>query len=163
VFVQYQKLLHSDNYVTKRQSLKLLGELLLDRHNFSVSCPETKLSLFWHYPLIWNAWEDAEAVCLVRCLGRSQHVCSLSPLVNKLLGGILSWAQTLLRLFTERQFPHKVHAYLVHNWCLSCSQGTKNTKKTSYPSLSQFVFSSFITHSQMTKHTASGLRKLAFY
>jgi len=36
VFVQYQKLLHSDNYVTKRQSLKLLGELLLDRHNFSV-------------------------------------------------------------------------------------------------------------------------------
>ena len=37
VFVQYQKLLHSDNYVTKRQSLKLLGELLLDRHNFSVS------------------------------------------------------------------------------------------------------------------------------
>ena len=36
VFVQYQRLLHSDNYVTKRQSLKLLGELLLDRHNFSV-------------------------------------------------------------------------------------------------------------------------------
>lgn len=36
VFIQYQKLLHSDNYVTKRQSLKLLGELLLDRHNFSV-------------------------------------------------------------------------------------------------------------------------------
>ena len=36
IFVQYQKLLHSDNYVTKRQSLKLLGELLLDRHNFSV-------------------------------------------------------------------------------------------------------------------------------
>ena len=36
IFEQYQKLLHSDNYVTKRQSLKLLGELLLDRHNFSV-------------------------------------------------------------------------------------------------------------------------------
>jgi len=36
VFVHYQQLLHSDNYVTKRQSLKLLGELLLDRHNFSV-------------------------------------------------------------------------------------------------------------------------------
>merc|ERR1719266_2550578 len=36
VFDQYQKLLHSDNYVTRRQSLKLLGELLLDRHNFSV-------------------------------------------------------------------------------------------------------------------------------
>merc|ERR1719154_775756 len=36
VFMHYQQLLNSDNYVTKRQSLKLLGELLLDRHNFSV-------------------------------------------------------------------------------------------------------------------------------
>lgn len=35
-FGHYSKLLHSDNYVTKRQSLKLLGELLLDRHNFTV-------------------------------------------------------------------------------------------------------------------------------
>lgn len=44
-FTYYQKLLNSDNYVTKRQSLKLLGELLLDRHNFTImtryiSCPE---------------------------------------------------------------------------------------------------------------------------
>jgi len=36
VFDQYQKLLNSENYVTRRQSLKLLGELLLDRHNYSV-------------------------------------------------------------------------------------------------------------------------------
>ncbi|KAI5618421.1 calcium-binding protein 39-like isoform X1, partial [Silurus asotus] len=36
VFENYEKLLHSENYVTKRQSLKLLGELLLDRHNFTV-------------------------------------------------------------------------------------------------------------------------------
>ncbi|KAJ4924277.1 hypothetical protein JOQ06_000517 [Pogonophryne albipinna] len=36
VFTDYEKLLHSENYVTKRQSLKLLGELLLDRHNFTV-------------------------------------------------------------------------------------------------------------------------------
>jgi len=36
VFVPYEQLLHSDNYVTRRQSLKLLGELLLDRHNFTV-------------------------------------------------------------------------------------------------------------------------------
>ncbi|RWS22914.1 protein Mo25-like isoform X2, partial [Leptotrombidium deliense] len=35
-FRDYQKLLNSSNYVTKRQSLKLLGELLLDRHNFAV-------------------------------------------------------------------------------------------------------------------------------
>ncbi|CAJ0956443.1 unnamed protein product, partial [Mesorhabditis belari] len=35
-FGEYQKLLNSENYVTRRQSLKLLGELLLDRHNFNV-------------------------------------------------------------------------------------------------------------------------------
>lgn len=35
-FEHYQKLLHSENYVTRRQSLKLLGELLLDRYNFTV-------------------------------------------------------------------------------------------------------------------------------
>lgn len=36
VFEYYQRLLNSENYVTRRQSLKLLGELLLDRHNFTV-------------------------------------------------------------------------------------------------------------------------------
>jgi calcium binding protein 39 len=35
-FGAYQNLLHSENYVVRRQSLKLLGELLLDRHNFNV-------------------------------------------------------------------------------------------------------------------------------
>jgi len=35
-FESYTKLLHSTNYVIKRQSLKLLGELLLDRTNFKV-------------------------------------------------------------------------------------------------------------------------------
>lgn len=35
VFQNYQKLLNSENYVTRRQALKLLGELLLDRHNFT--------------------------------------------------------------------------------------------------------------------------------
>ncbi|XP_076453992.1 protein Mo25-like [Babylonia areolata] len=33
-FSHYQQLLYSENYVTRRQALKLLGELLLDRHNF---------------------------------------------------------------------------------------------------------------------------------
>uniref|UniRef100_A0A7E4V2P5 Calcium-binding protein 39-like n=1 Tax=Panagrellus redivivus TaxID=6233 RepID=A0A7E4V2P5_PANRE len=35
-FENYQNLLKSENYVVRRQSLKLLGELLLDRHNFNV-------------------------------------------------------------------------------------------------------------------------------
>uniref|UniRef100_A0AC34QQ69 Uncharacterized protein n=1 Tax=Panagrolaimus sp. JU765 TaxID=591449 RepID=A0AC34QQ69_9BILA len=35
-FDSYQNLLKSENYVVRRQSLKLLGELLLDRHNFNV-------------------------------------------------------------------------------------------------------------------------------
>lgn len=36
VFTHYQTLLTSENYVTRRQSLKLLGELLLDRSNYNV-------------------------------------------------------------------------------------------------------------------------------
>ncbi|MFH4982848.1 hypothetical protein AB6A40_009557 [Gnathostoma spinigerum] len=35
-FEAYLNLLNSDNYVTRRQSLKLLSELLLDRHNFNI-------------------------------------------------------------------------------------------------------------------------------
>eukprot|EP00762_Andalucia_godoyi_P008352 ANDGO_07371.mRNA.1 Protein Mo25 len=35
-FTRYNALLSSENYVTRRQSLKLLGELLLDRTNFKV-------------------------------------------------------------------------------------------------------------------------------
>ncbi|EKM53238.1 uncharacterized protein PHACADRAFT_99790 [Phanerochaete carnosa HHB-10118-sp] len=35
-FASYTQLIMSSNYVTKRQSLKLLGEILLDRANFSV-------------------------------------------------------------------------------------------------------------------------------
>ena len=34
--LQYKELLNSNNYVTRRQSLKLLGELLLDRANFTI-------------------------------------------------------------------------------------------------------------------------------
>jgi len=36
VFSSYTKLLTSENYVVRRQSLKLLGELLLDRANFNI-------------------------------------------------------------------------------------------------------------------------------
>lgn len=36
MFEHYVKLLDSENYVTRRQSLKLLGELLLDRANFTI-------------------------------------------------------------------------------------------------------------------------------
>jgi len=36
IFDDYRLLLNSENYVTKRTSLKLLGELLLDRTNFHV-------------------------------------------------------------------------------------------------------------------------------
>lgn len=35
-FTHYQNLLNSDNYVTRRQALKLLGELLLERHYFTI-------------------------------------------------------------------------------------------------------------------------------
>ena len=35
-FTSFKTLIASSNYVTKRQSLKLLGEILLDRANFNV-------------------------------------------------------------------------------------------------------------------------------
>lgn len=35
-FASFKTLISSGNYVTKRQSLKLLGEILLDRANFNV-------------------------------------------------------------------------------------------------------------------------------
>ena len=35
-FAAYTQLIMSSNYVNKRQSLKLLGEILLDRANFNV-------------------------------------------------------------------------------------------------------------------------------
>jgi calcium binding protein 39 len=35
-FASFTTLILSNNYVTKRQSLKLLGEILLDRANFNV-------------------------------------------------------------------------------------------------------------------------------
>lgn len=36
MFTMYNSLILSNNYVTKRQSLKLLGEILLDRANYNV-------------------------------------------------------------------------------------------------------------------------------
>ena len=36
LFTMYNRMLQSDNYVLKRQSLKLLSELLLDRQNFAI-------------------------------------------------------------------------------------------------------------------------------
>jgi hypothetical protein len=100
-------------------------------------------------------WYSDTSPFSIPCLGCPQLASSLSPVVNKLFGGILSWAQTLITSFTERQLSHKVHAYLVHNSCLTHSQGTKNTKKSSCPSHSQLVSISFITCSQMIKHMAS--------
>lgn len=56
VFNHYQRLLNSENYVTRRQSLKLLGELLLDRHNFTVSVVGERL----------KAHEEEEGILLNR-------------------------------------------------------------------------------------------------
>lgn len=58
-FGQYMALVQSENYVTKRQCLKLLGELLLDRSNFAImsrfiSSPE-------HLKVIMNLLRDASA------------------------------------------------------------------------------------------------------
>jgi hypothetical protein len=36
-------MLQSSNYVTKRQSLRLLEDILIDRHNFQIMCVYTLL------------------------------------------------------------------------------------------------------------------------
>lgn len=51
VFARYKTLLSSDNYVTKRMSLKLLGEILLDRSNFNVMCVRPSVSSFLPRPV----------------------------------------------------------------------------------------------------------------
>jgi hypothetical protein len=53
-----------------------------------------------------------------------------------------------------KSLSHNVHAHLIHNTCLAQSEMIKNTKK-SYLSWSQLMSSSFISHSQMTKSSAS--------
>lgn len=52
-FNMYNTLIMSTNYVTKRQSLKLLGEILLDRANYSIMtryiASETNLKLMMNF------------------------------------------------------------------------------------------------------------------
>ena len=58
-FKLYTELLRSDNYVTRRQSLKLLGELLLDRSNVKIMMQ------------VWFAAGAVRAACSARaCLAR---------------------------------------------------------------------------------------------
>lgn len=54
--LQYNTLLQSDNYVTKRQSIKLLGEILLDRNNFVVM--QRYISLSDNLILMMNLMKD---------------------------------------------------------------------------------------------------------
>ncbi len=113
----------------------------LSGNNIERNCKYLQMSLN-----ISTLIKTPEAVCLVRCLGHSQLISSLSPLVNKHFGGILSWANTLIRSYTERELLHKVNAYLVHNLCLTHSQGSKNTKKVhvhSFTTRVQLVHNSF--------------------
>lgn len=53
---KFNQLLISDNYVTRRQSLKLLGEILLDRSNFDVMT--RYISNSEHLKLMMNLLRD---------------------------------------------------------------------------------------------------------
>lgn len=50
-FDSYRRMLRSDNYVTKRQSLRLLEDILVDRHNFQIMCVGCLLLVACHRPL----------------------------------------------------------------------------------------------------------------
>ncbi len=58
-------MLQSSNYVTKRQSLRLLEDILIDRHNFQIMCVRASpfaVPLSCHpcfFPIPMNAWMDA--------------------------------------------------------------------------------------------------------
>ncbi len=54
--------------------------------------------------------------CMLSQMARSftTHL-QFVPTCEQTFGGILSWTQTLIRSFAERQLSHKVHAYLIHN------------------------------------------------
>ncbi len=143
-------LIHLFCFEDKRVNLKLKN-MTKEQIHLTAKIFIFSFSLKWFFLSFRNRWNKtfmtcnlrfgvslrkdlgSEAVYLVRCLGHSQLISSLSPLVNKLLGGILSWAQTLIRSFTERQLSHKVHPYLVHNLCLTHSQGTKSAKMKFMP------------------------------
>jgi len=51
----------------------------------------------------------SSAEFLVRRPGCLQHVSSLTPVINKLLGGILSWS------WVFKFLPDKVHTHVAHN------------------------------------------------
>ncbi|CAE6435767.1 unnamed protein product [Rhizoctonia solani] len=55
-FTMYSSLLLSTNYVTKRQSLKLLGEILLDRANFNVMTRYIGVEASFFYARLASVW-----------------------------------------------------------------------------------------------------------
>lgn len=68
MFFKYNSLLTSENYVTRRQSLKLLGEILLDRSNFDVMMKYigyVSMFLFDSNVLVGNTYDDqlTDLVC----------------------------------------------------------------------------------------------------
>jgi hypothetical protein len=70
------------------------------------------------------------------------------PTCEQIFRGILSWAQTLKRSLTERQLSHKVHAYLIHNACLTNSQGTQEYQKKFMPT--SFTTRVLLIHNSFT-------------
>uniref|UniRef100_A0A1I8G6G4 Calcium-binding protein n=1 Tax=Macrostomum lignano TaxID=282301 RepID=A0A1I8G6G4_9PLAT len=57
-FENYRGLVESDNYVTRRQALKLLGEILLDRHNYGIMT--RYIASAEHLKLIMNALKSRQ-------------------------------------------------------------------------------------------------------
>jgi calcium binding protein 39 len=75
----------SENYVTKRQSLKLLGEILLDRANFNIMTlyisNETNLKMMMNFLRDKSKNIQFEAFHVFKV--RPRRVCMVSPLTAR--------------------------------------------------------------------------------
>lgn len=88
-FEAYMKLLQSSNYVTRRQSLKLLGELLLDRSNVKV---------------------------MVRYVSEVQHLCQMMNLLKDTSRSIQFEAFHVFKVFVANpNKPQPIIEILVNN------------------------------------------------
>ncbi|CAE6501432.1 unnamed protein product [Rhizoctonia solani] len=77
-FTMYTSLLLSTNYVTKRQSLKLLGEILLDRANFNVMTRYIGVEA----SICYYAWSSPILTFMLRNPSFQPTCCHITPMIR---------------------------------------------------------------------------------
>jgi hypothetical protein len=131
-FTNYAQLVSSSNYVTKRQSLKLLGEILLDRTNFKVMTKyiESEENLKVMMNLLRdkskNIQFEAFHVFKVRLLHSPMHFHG-----RPLIFAMLSYRVRILQIFVANpRKPQHIESILRRNKAKLCTflQNFQNDK-----------------------------------